>query len=490
MLKSQFLAAPLMVLLFSGLITMNFASAQEISGGVDKDGSWYLGEGLEQGDYFSYRLCHVDYKECTEFELDLWIAGEKQVSTETKWVAKTVVYDGNKIAKGEMELGKFAPEPTGGSPELGPYRSAFKTSVAWLSSFATSPEAGGIGGGPKEFRAVSWGKIGNIGGEQVRPYQLDKVQTPAGQFDSVIISWKTGGYRSNVWVVDDFPFPVKAETYTHVAEGIPPLEYRFVLLDYKKNVSEDPFKNVQPTAIIGSDSKCTQSYDLVSVDRPTKNFNYIIDLKYGPENPIPGCAIEWFLNFKNRYNDKEFLNQVQYDIFVVDDKLTLPPLRSIAGDDGRQFLYSPSGQVYMKTIVKEPPGNAHYVIWIYGLAPEGIVPSTQADYLQFDVAIAGEKTPITTEKPTQIPSWIKNNAGWWASDQIDDSSFVQGIQYLIKEGIMKIPPTSQGSSSGNNQIPSWIKTNAGWWAGGQIDDNTFVQGIQWLITNGIMKVSS
>jgi len=40
--------------------------------------------------------------------------------------------------------------------------------------------------------------------------------------------------------------------------------------------------------------------------------------------------------------------------------------------------------------------------------------------------------------PVSIPSWIKNNAGWWADGSIDDNSFVQGIQYLIKEGIMKI----------------------------------------------------
>jgi hypothetical protein len=38
-----------------------------------------------------------------------------------------------------------------------------------------------------------------------------------------------------------------------------------------------------------------------------------------------------------------------------------------------------------------------------------------------------------------IPDWIKNNAGWWANGDIDDDSFVQGIQFLIKEGIMKIP---------------------------------------------------
>ena len=39
---------------------------------------------------------------------------------------------------------------------------------------------------------------------------------------------------------------------------------------------------------------------------------------------------------------------------------------------------------------------------------------------------------------SEIPVWIKNNAGWWADGSIDDSSFVQGIQFLVQEGFMKI----------------------------------------------------
>ena len=88
----------------------------------------------------------------------------------------------------------------------------------------------------------------------------------------------------------------------------------------------------------------------------------------------------------------------------------------------------------------------------------------------------------------EIPTWIKNNAGWWATDQIDDSSFLQGIQYLIKERIMVIPTTEISTSSGSQEVPSWIKNNAGWWADGQIDDGSFVLGLQWLITNGIIIV--
>jgi len=52
----------------------------------------------------------------------------------------------------------------------------------------------------------------------------------------------------------------------------------------------------------------------------------------------------------------------------------------------------------------------------------------------FDIDIQSEK--LTSE--VSIPGWIKNNAGWWADGQIDDSSFVSGLQWLISNGIMKI----------------------------------------------------
>ena len=42
------------------------------------------------------------------------------------------------------------------------------------------------------------------------------------------------------------------------------------------------------------------------------------------------------------------------------------------------------------------------------------------------------------ENETTIPSWVKNNAGWWAEGQIDDNAFVSGIQYLIKVGIIVV----------------------------------------------------
>ena len=54
---------------------------------------------------------------------------------------------------------------------------------------------------------------------------------------------------------------------------------------------------------------------------------------------------------------------------------------------------------------------------------------------------------------------------------------------------MVIPSTEMSESSGSQEVPVWIKNNAGWWASGQIDDITYVSGIQYLVKVGIIKVS-
>ncbi|MBM3896812.1 MAG: peptidase [Thaumarchaeota archaeon] len=485
-------SSPLVVSFFVVLILgsgLGNALAQLQAGGVNKPGDWYVGEGLKIGDQFSYKLCYVDYKECAEFQIDFWISGEKKTGTEEKWVAQTVVYDGNKIVKGEMELGKVAPEPTGGSPELSVYRGAFKSSIVWLSAYATN-SPGDASKGPKKFSAPSWGKIGNIGGEQIIPTALETITVPEGKFETVLIQWKTGGYFNNVWIVDDFPFPIKASTWAHVAEGIPPQEYRFELLDYKQNVKTDPYSGIISSPKTEVKSGCPQNYNLVEKKGNTKQFTMIVEVKFGPPKPVPGCQIEWFINFKNKYDNTEFLNQVHYDILVVDDKMTIPPLRTLAGEEGRAKFYTTAGQVHQFTTVKEKAGTAHYVIYIYGTNPEQIIPPVaERDFFTIDIPISGQSSQTTTTT-LNIPKWIKTNAGFWANGQITDQDFVSGIQYLINQKIMKIPSTTAGSGTGTNVIPKWIKTNAGFWANGQITDQDFVSGIQYLITNGILKIKS
>jgi len=479
-LKTLFIVLTIFVILFTGTIPLENAFAQfdTVTAGIkDNPGFWWVGENLKTGDFFSYEVCFVYYKDCTEFRMDLWIEGDIQVGTESKWLAQVVVYDGLYVILGNMELGKIAPEPTGGSEELGPYRSAFKSSIIWLSSFANADK-------PKQFSIPSWGKIANIGGQQIIPTEMETITIPAGTYETARVSWRTGGQDSNVWVLDDFPFPIKAFTYVHVSSGLPPTEYEFQLLDYKENVLVNPFTGIVPKLPGVGQEGCVQNYDLVDIKKPTIGFNYIIEVKYGPPEPEVGCEIEWFISFKSKFSETEFLSQVQYNILVVDDNSL--PIRSLAEEEAKAFLYAPSGFVHTNTIVKENPGTAHYVIWIYGTSPEFVVPPPEElDFLQIDIPISGESTPPST---LQIPEWIKNNAGWWSDGLIGDSDFVLGIQWLINEGIMTIPETQSGSG-GSQEIPSWIKNNAGWWSDGVISDMDFVLGIQWLVENGIMVVS-
>ncbi|MGY5147690.1 MAG: polysaccharide deacetylase family protein [Candidatus Nitrosopumilus sp. bin_7KS] len=92
---------------------------------------------------------------------------------------------------------------------------------------------------------------------------------------------------------------------------------------------------------------------------------------------------------------------------------------------------------------------------------------------------------INSNLIVSVPQWIKNNAGWWADGSMDDKTFVQGIEYLVKEKIIHVNEKSQTSKI-EQSIPPWIKNNAGWWADGSMDDKTFVQGIEYLVKNGII----
>ena len=52
--------------------------------------------------------------------------------------------------------------------------------------------------------------------------------------------------------------------------------------------------------------------------------------------------------------------------------------------------------------------------------------------------VMGLMFTTASAQEVSIPAWIKNNAGWWANDQIGDETFVNGLEYLIKVGIIVV----------------------------------------------------
>ena len=49
-----------------------------------------------------------------------------------------------------------------------------------------------------------------------------------------------------------------------------------------------------------------------------------------------------------------------------------------------------------------------------------------------------EKRAMGLERDVNVPDWIRNNAGWWADGLIGEDDFVNGIKYLVENGIIRV----------------------------------------------------
>jgi len=220
------------------------------------------------------------------------------------------------------------------------------------------------------------------------------------------------------------------------------------------------------------------SADNLPLTTMTENAQFKINLSWKPQNIKSGSTTTFFYEI--------------FDAFYVDRQVSVRHDLSIFHDGKEIARTSGDGVVAAGTYVEfDVPDD---VSGVMTLQFENLNGSDLANAI----------LPVVVNRinidETSIPAWIKNNAGWWATDQIDDSSFLQGIQYLIQEGIMIIPPTEssddydaipdagQRAQVFDQHVPAWIKNNAGWWATDQIDDSSFLQGIQYLVQKGIIVV--
>lgn len=350
--------------------------------------TWYVGQGLKEGDYFRYDVCQVDYKSCTKFEMDFWVKGK---TTNGDWDMQVLVKEGdNKIVKGDMQVGRIAPEPIGFSDNIGPYASAYKSSIAWLSGFVTRVD-------PKSFDAPAWGKIGSIGGMQVGPTgQKETVTVQGGTFDTFVVGWHKAS-DNKIWVVPNMPFPVKALTFVDVTAGTIPVQYQFELLEYGNTANAPDFFDVTPTSG-PTEEQCPKDTSIKRGSAGLDSHAMIVAYSYSPETPRSGCEITWNFEFEKSFDPNQFESDVHYDIFVVDSEGTL--LRSFANEQGQTHLFAPVGKEFRKMDVKEQAGTAHYIIHVYGTGPDGDNPdTTKSGSLPIDIPIAEGTAPSTTPNP-------------------------------------------------------------------------------------------
>ncbi len=169
--------------------------------------------------------------------------------------------------------------------------------------------------------------------------------------------------------------------------------------------------------------------------------------------------------------------EISGNVFNYQDDL--PITFSLSKPDGEtsQFNVNPrrdSSYVARITILPDWPEGVYHVTGLYDEKELGTV--------SFSVSKSSSAS-------VSIPEWIRNNAKWFAEGAISESDFTTGIEFMINSGIIKIPNVPEvvsGESEPN--VPEWVKNNAKWWSDGLISDDDFVNGIQYLVQKGIIRI--
>ncbi len=102
------------------------------------------------------------------------------------------------------------------------------------------------------------------------------------------------------------------------------------------------------------------------------------------------------------------------------------------------------------------------------------------------VKISGFEKGLPPEMP-KIPQWIKVNAEWWATGEISDKEFLEGVDFLFDKGIIFVAG-KEVKSEENWNIPEWYKTTAAWWSEDKITDDDFLFAIENLVAREIIVI--
>ena len=311
------------VLLISPTI-MNNAFAQE-------DGRWYVGDGAKNDMYVTYKVQEQDTNAGRPFYMTIYFKEFNQ--TGKYWVAPTFVVDQGRVYNGTFHLSDLDLTALGTSQipqEMTKYRSAYSSSLKWLSSFVSKPG--------QSLTAQYWGKIASIGGSPIAPTGKASVTTPAGTFDTTTIVWHKG-VDNIVWIKDGFPYPIKAQTYADITTGNPPVQYAFELQTTGQGQPAQP--------------ESQQEIPVPPLEQRTERGTYIISLTWEPVTIKPGNNTKFGIIF---YDDqKNLLSEVGYNFAIVDStgQLFFAKDNQLAADGTaiQNVAFQKPGQMTVKVLI-------------------------------------------------------------------------------------------------------------------------------------------
>jgi hypothetical protein len=260
---------------------------------------WYPGEGVRQDMYVKYRIQDYDTNEQQPYNLTLYFQQQDQ---DGNWIVPAYVEENGRVLQGTLKLSESMSPLAGGEvpQEMNDFIGGYQNSLIWLDAASSMFE-------PLSLTAASWGKIGAIGGQEVHPAGNQQVEFAGAQSlcgapscEATLITWRKG-VDSNVWVVNEFPFPVKALTYADVTTPPQPIQYAFELLETGSG---------QPPVPTG-----TGQAPQPPLDRTTNDGSHVI-LTWDPVDIQPNSTVNFGLELRDSSNAP--LQNVAYDFTVKD----------------------------------------------------------------------------------------------------------------------------------------------------------------------------
>jgi hypothetical protein len=299
--------------------------------------SWYVGKGAKENTYFTYKIEDHDTNQGQPFTMTVYFKDYNE--TGKYWVAPVFVVDRGKVLNGTFHLSDLDLTALGSSeipPEMSPYRSAYANTIQWLESFVPKPG--------QSLSAVNWGKIGSIGGSPVNPGGAAKVTTPAGTFDTTLISYHKG-VDNNIWINSNLPYPVKAETFADVTSTNPPIQYRYDLQASGQGQPPAPQSQIE-------------------IPKPplkiqTARGTYIIQLLWVPEVIQVGQPVDFGIIFTDAAD--KLRQEVRYGFKITEsDGTVLTDLKNQKADDGtgkQRFTFEKEGPKDIDVTVEAVGGS-------------------------------------------------------------------------------------------------------------------------------------
>jgi len=320
------------LVMFVLLSTVLIISQSKLNNALgQEDGRWYVGDGAKKDLYVTYKVQEQDTNAGRPFDLTIYF--KEYNETGKYWVAPAFVVDQGRVLNGTLHLSDLDLTALGTSqipPEMAKYRSAYSSSLKWLSSFVSKPG--------QSLTAQNWGKIASIGGSPISPTGKASITTPAGTFDTTTILYHKG-VDNTIWIKDGFPYPIKAQTYADITTGNPPTQYAFELLATGQGQPKPP--------------ESQEQIPVPPLEQRTERGTYIISLTWEPVTIKAGNNTKFGIIF---YDDKKNLvTGVGYNFAIVDanDQLFFAKDNQLASDGTaiQNVVFQKPGPMTVKVLI-------------------------------------------------------------------------------------------------------------------------------------------